>query len=360
MGKQGRGSISNYIQHYDALQKIGVWDYLTALEQDNFNLEQFFSEALEMFNIQTAGGLIEFVISRFLDRFLPEHLLFVIEDRINPEPETYYFRRLKSDCPVASVDWYRRFKEFCPQNAPPYILGAEGCRLPEDLLHAMREYEPSVILPMRGIEGVYGFVVFSNKVVGGGYTDREIDYLVRLIRFFSVGLQNTLNHHSSITDLKTGLFNHSYFVKRLEEELFRGRRYKTPTSLILMDVDFFKTLNDTYGHLAGDIILREIARVMKNKLRVEDVLSRFGGEEFTLLLPATPPSTALEIAERLRTAIANTETVYEKDKLKITMSLGCCTSTPLEHLSPTEILKRADLALYKSKAEGRNCTSFYS
>jgi diguanylate cyclase (GGDEF)-like protein len=350
----------DYLEYYDELRRIGLWDYISGLEKDVYNLEQLFSEALELFNIQTAGGLIEFVISRFLDKFIPEHLLFVIEDSVNSSPDTYYFRRLKPGTLTNPVTWYKELKEVFPPKDCPLVLDGKEEWISPPLAEALKEYETNLLLPMKGIGGIYGFVLFSSKVLGTDYTDRELSYLSRLIQFFSVGLQNTLHHQSSITDLKTGLFNHAYFMRRLEEELFRGRRYKTETALLLMDIDFFKRLNDTYGHLAGDAVLREVAATLKAKLRVEDVLSRFGGEEFTLLLPATPLDTAWEIAERLRAAIEQTKTAYEDKTLAITISLGCCISSPAAPLTPQELISRTDAALYKSKSDGRNRTTVYS
>ncbi|MDR1933583.1 MAG: GGDEF domain-containing protein [Spirochaetales bacterium] len=349
----------DYLRHYDELQRLGLWDYLTGLEKNVRDLERFFSDALNLFNIQTAGGLIEFVISRFLEKFIPEHLLFVIEDAANFEPETYYFRRLNANDLIKPASWYKELKRVFPCDNQPVIL-SEDCRwISSSLLADLQCYETRLILPMKGIDGIFGFILFSSKVLGTSYTDSEISYLHRLVQFFSVGLQNTLNHQSSITDLKTGLFNHAYSMRRLEEELFRGRRYKTETALLLMDIDFFKRLNDTHGHLAGDAVLQEIAKTMKGKLRVEDVLSRFGGEEFTLLLPTTPMLTALEIAERLRAAVEEMKISYRGNTLAVTISIGCAVSWPANPLAPAQMLNMADEALYKSKGNGRNRVTLY-
>ncbi|MDR3200565.1 MAG: GGDEF domain-containing protein [Spirochaetales bacterium] len=355
----GQAVSKDYLKHYDELRRLGLWDYLTGLERSVLELEGFFSDALNLFNIQTAGGLIEFVISRFLDKFIPEHLLFVIEDTASFEPETYYFRRLIAENLTKPVIWYKELKEVFPYEDRPVVLDGDKEWISSSLLEDLRQYETSLILPMRGIGGVFGFVLFSSKVLGTAYTESEISYVRRLIQFFSVGLQNSLNHQSSITDLKTGLFNHAYFMRRLEEELFRGRRYKTETALLLMDIDFFKRLNDTHGHLAGDAVLQAMAKIMKGRLRTEDVLSRFGGEEFTLLLPATPTPTALEIAERLRKAVENMKVPYGDKVLFVTVSIGCAVSGPSDLLPPPEILRIADESLYKSKENGRNRVTLY-
>ncbi|MCL1817598.1 MAG: GGDEF domain-containing protein [Spirochaetaceae bacterium] len=358
-GGSGQLVSSDYLKHYETLQKIGLWDSFAGLGKDVDNFKKFFDDALDMFTIQTAGGLIEFVISRFLDKFVPEHLLFVIEAVSDFTPESYYFRRLNADRLPRPINWYKRLKKAFPPTVGFAVLAENRKWLSSSLAESLKDFEASVILPMRGIGGIFGFVLLSDNVLGTSYTGSEMTYLSRLIQFFSVGLQNTLNHQSSITDSKTGLFNHAYFMRRLEEELFRGRRYKTETSLLLMDIDFFKHLNDTHGHLAGDAALLEITKTLKGSLRIEDVLSRFGGEEFTLLLPTTPMPTAVEIAERLRAAVENLKIPYGEKTLSVTISIGCALSCPTDPLAPSQIIARADEALYKSKQNGRNRVTLY-
>ena len=359
MQENSRKLSSDYLKHYETLQKIGLWEHFAGLEKEVDSLEKFFDDTLDMFTVQTAGGLIEFVISRFLDKFVPEHLLFIIEAVSDFTPETYYFRRLNAERLPQPVHWYKRLKKAFPPEIGFAILAENRKWLSSSMAESLKDFEASVILPMRGIGGIFGFIVLSEKVLGTSYTAGELAYLSRLIQLFSVGLQNTLNHQSSITDSKTGLFNHAYFMRRLEEELFRGRRYKTETSLLLMDIDFFKRLNDTHGHLAGDAALQAIAKTLKGCLRVEDVLSRFGGEEFTLLLPTTSISTAMEVAERLRAAVENLKIHYVGKTLSVTISIGSAFSCPTDPLSPPQIIAQADAALYTSKENGRNRVTVY-
>jgi diguanylate cyclase (GGDEF)-like protein len=358
--ESGKTSVNDYLKYYGELQRIGIWDYLTGLEKSVLNIQEAFDDALQLFKIQTAGGLIEFVISRVLEKFVPEHLLFCIDVAANFNPEIYYFHQLNATTPAGPIEWYNELKEILPEGDGPFLFTEEvEKRFSPSLLESLREYKPNFILPMKGLEGIFGLVLFSGKVTNEAYNESEIAYLSRLIQFFSVGLQNTLNHQSSITDLKTGLFNHAYFMRRLEEELFRARRCKTVTSLLLMDIDFFKRLNDTHGHLAGDAVLQELAKTLKEKLRIEDILSRFGGEEFILLLPMTIMPTALEIAERLRHAVEKLTVRYGSKCLIVTISIGCAVSGPADPLSPQEIISRADEALYKSKRNGRNRVTLY-
>ncbi|MBE9532082.1 MAG: GGDEF domain-containing protein, partial [Proteobacteria bacterium] len=132
--------------------------------------------------------------------------------------------------------------------------------------------------------------------------------------------------HLAITDQLTMLFNHSFFYIRLEEEFERAVRYDSPLSLILMDVDDFKRINDSYGHRIGDMVLRETAAVIKNSVRKIDVVARYGGEEIAVLLPQTSLGGAVGEAERIRINIENMNYGDDLDEV-ITVSLGVATYT---------------------------------
>ena len=125
-------------------------------------------------------------------------------------------------------------------------------------------------------------------------------------------------------DPKTGLFNARYFASALTEELGRAQRFERPLSLIMADLDLLREINNTYGHLAGDAVLKGIAEVFRAELRHYDVPARFGGEEFSILLPETPPEQALEIAERIRRAIAERlfDVETSSEPIRATVSIG--------------------------------------
>ncbi len=155
------------------------------------------------------------------------------------------------------------------------------------------------------------------------------------------------------TDGLTGLINHRVFEERLAEEFLRSRRYGEPLSLIVLDVDRFKTYNDSFGHLAGNEVLRKLSKVLREHARETDLVARFGGEEFALILPHTAVGEALILAERLRSALE--ETVWSA-QYPITASFGVCLLIP-EMDGPDALVARADVALYRAKAGGRNRVS---
>jgi diguanylate cyclase (GGDEF)-like protein len=207
--------------------------------------------------------------------------------------------------------------------------------------------------------GVYGIVMVGGKILAEGYTPEELFFLEQLMSFLSQAIQNNLHYEHSVRDVKTGLFNHGYFMTRLGEEIARTKRETEVASLLVIDVDKFKNFNDSYGHMAGDRVLEGLAYTIKQSVRTGDIPSRFGGEEFTILLPNTPRQIAWLVAERLRTAVAALKVPWEPPLPQVTISLGAVSFDGQTNATPDDIIKRADEALYQSKENGRNRTSVW-
>ncbi len=162
----------------------------------------------------------------------------------------------------------------------------------------------------------------------------------------------------AVVDPLTGAYNKRYFDDRLKEEFSYSVRSQLPCSLVMMDVDHFKKINDTYGHPAGDYVLCKIIQLTRSVIRNEDVLARFGGEEFTIILKGTPSEGAITLTERLRKEIDEYVFEFEGKQLHVTISMGVAT-LPHENLKTHEaMLKMADELLYHSKNSGRNRVSY--
>jgi diguanylate cyclase (GGDEF)-like protein len=157
----------------------------------------------------------------------------------------------------------------------------------------------------------------------------------------------------SITDSLTGLYNRSHLMETLAGEVARSRRHYRPFTLLIMDIDHFKSYNDTYGHLAGDEVLRRTGLLLKESIRNCDYAARYGGEEFIVILPETGPEDGVETAERIRNQIAEKEMGSDGTPLKVTVSVGVA-SFPKDGDDPHSLMKRADVALYEAKRRGRN------
>ena len=165
-------------------------------------------------------------------------------------------------------------------------------------------------------------------------------------------------HDQANRDSLTGLFNRRYLQATLERELARCRRNGTPMTLMMLDIDHFKSINDRYGHVAGDEVLRQMGEVLKNGARQEDVPCRFGGEEFVLLLPDMPLEVAFARAEILRATFAEVSVPSPRGEVRTTVSIGVATF-PRNGNTVDELTHSADLALYAAKRHGRNGVRAY-
>jgi diguanylate cyclase (GGDEF)-like protein len=155
-------------------------------------------------------------------------------------------------------------------------------------------------------------------------------------------------------DSLTGVHNRRHFMVLADREWSRCRRYGTEAAMLLIDADHFKRINDTYGHLAGDALLREMARAAGTSLRQADILARFGGEELIVFLPHTDPLGALDVAERIREHVAALRLDREGQALSTTVSIGVA-ALGADHVTLDALIHDADVALYAAKDAGRNC-----
>ncbi len=157
----------------------------------------------------------------------------------------------------------------------------------------------------------------------------------------------------TIIDGLTQVHNKRYLYEALERELIRGRRHNRHLAVLMFDIDHFKRINDLHGHLAGDFVLKELARIVQSRIRRDEVFARYGGEEFCIILPETMLDGTVELGERLRQQIQDHTFVFQQDKIKVTISIGCAVLTE-EDRNANELLKRADERLYQAKNSGRN------
>ncbi|OGQ04032.1 MAG: hypothetical protein A2W61_08195 [Deltaproteobacteria bacterium RIFCSPLOWO2_01_44_7] len=161
----------------------------------------------------------------------------------------------------------------------------------------------------------------------------------------------------AVVDAVTGIFNKRYFLDRLKEEFSHAKRAKNPLSLAMIDVDHFKKINDTQGHLAGDFVLAHLAETIKKMVRGEDVFARYGGEEFVIILRGTEEQGAFQLAERIRKTIETQPAHFESATIPVTISIGIATLDGGEEFSsPEAFIEAADQYLYKAKQAGRNRT----
>jgi len=163
-------------------------------------------------------------------------------------------------------------------------------------------------------------------------------------------------YRMTIIDGLTQIHNKRYLYEALEREVIRARRHARDLSVLMFDIDYFKRINDQYGHLAGDYVLRELARVVQDRIRRDEVFARYGGEEFAIVLPETPLEGAGALAENLRQRVAEHNFVFQSERIPVTISVGCALLT--DDKTATDLIQRADEKLYEAKRSGRNRVCF--
>lgn len=180
--------------------------------------------------------------------------------------------------------------------------------------------------------------------------DNKLDVIKKINFMYSQ------TRYLSLTDALTGLYNRRHFNAELEREFMRSKRYGGNLCIAIIDIDFFKKINDTYGHLCGDYVLKEVAYLILGNFRKTDMVFRYGGEEFVVLMTETSLENSLIPLERLRKTIENNNFIFKGEKIKVTISIGAETN----HTESTEeFLNNADKALYQAKQSGRNQTVLF-
>jgi two-component system, cell cycle response regulator len=160
-------------------------------------------------------------------------------------------------------------------------------------------------------------------------------------------------YRMTIMDGLTQIHNKRYLYEALEREMIRGRRHERDLAILMFDIDHFKRINDVHGHLAGDYVLKEVARVVQMRLRRDEVFARYGGEEFSIILPETSLEEAAQAGEGMRQKVADHQFVFQADSIKVTISLGAALLQEADR-SASDLIKRADEKLYQAKRTGRN------
>ncbi|MBI2251477.1 MAG: sensor domain-containing diguanylate cyclase [Armatimonadetes bacterium] len=230
----------------------------------------------------------------------------------------------------------------------------------EDFLPKSKFLRSIMAAPLIFEDKVLGLILLAHNQVKR-YNGESLKLLTMLANQISLAIQNIQLHHATvtlaITDSLSGMYTHGYFQEHLEKEFIKHKYANQHLSLLIIDVDFFKTVNDTYGHPQGDSLLKQLGGLIKSIIPREDLICRYGGDEFTITMLNTNRISAVLMAERLRQAVEEYEFVLGSKIVHITISGGAA-SFPEDAQIKKELIENADRALYESKHKGRNRISF--
>ncbi len=304
--------------------------------QKNIDFHKSMKNIAKIIESQYELNYIIPIIGEMIDRFVSTHLIYVF---------------LKNEDGFTLV-WPNACRD---KNIENFIADTTS-----DSKFVLKNDGKVGIFPLTSASSLLGCIVAHSNT--DKLSEKEIDYLDQLSKQSSITIQRANSYievlqHATL-DALTGLNNRRMFETRLKQEVSSAKRQNKPLCAMMVDIDFFKTVNDTHGHAAGDIVLKSVAGVIKQELRESDIASRYGGEEFAVLLPFTRIEEAFAVAQRLRKAVeANIVELPKEDEdqktvIKVTISTGLYQFKQDD--TPQMLYEKADKALYDAKTHGRN------
>ncbi len=287
-----------------------------------------------------------------------------IKTRVTPFSEPHISTESAQDCIVVI------YSPSSNQLGKRFSLGSGKVKIGRGLENDVVLHSDSVSRRHARIEvqsGAYRLVDMAST--NGTYVNDELVEDVQLDRGDQIKVGDTILKFLSGADLEsqyhetiyrmtivdglTGVHNKRYFVEQLDRELSRAARHGRPLTMVICDIDHFKDVNDEFGHLAGDHVLKEVAQLCKSRIRPDDVIARYGGEELAMILPETDLAGGVLIADELRKRIGSASFVFEDEDIDVTVSCGVAQLDPA--WSSYDFVKAADDQLYAAKRAGRNC-----
>lgn len=332
------------------------------LDQNEFDLYTVYQVSKNLSSILDAEKLTSLIADMLMEIITVEHVHIYLLDETEAQLNAVAYKYLDPwrSCPFLSIkttekltDWVARqvsgIQIFDDFSDPSFEAAFPNAR------DIFEQLEVKLMIPMVHKYKLVGFLTLGKKYVGNSFCKRDHVFLSTVAPLAANAISNALLYEMAILDGLTRVFLGRYFQQRCKEELKRASRYNKVLSLVMWDIDHFKTVNDTYGHLVGDIVLKELTTIFKkNHRQGVDLIGRYGGEEFVLLLPDTSREGSRIMAERLRRKVEDFGFCDGKISITISGGIACY---PEDGTTYTELVQQADMYLYASKRGGRNRVS---
>ncbi len=221
-------------------------------------------------------------------------------------------------------------------------------------LPAMVSLDPCLVVPLRSKSAINGILVLNEPIEQTRISSADRSYVLDIAHLAGIAVHNAFLYEITTTDMMTKLKLRHYLVDMLQDHMVHVRQGHYQLTAIMIDIDHFKNINDTWGHACGDTVIRQVAQTLLDNVRQTDIAARYGGEEFVLLLPESSISSALEIAERIRSSVEENQFLFNQQTIRLTISLGIAEFMPDIDFTTQGFIDRADSAMYQSKHDGRN------
>ncbi|MDA3899808.1 MAG: diguanylate cyclase [Spirochaetes bacterium] len=350
--------IEAYFKEMLSAEKSADYSIITSLEKKVYDMKNLIEIGISLSSNLEFSSLVDAVLYSCIGQLFIDKITILLQ--VDIDTDCYYIHSHKGYDP-ASISEEVILKEnsaltaFLQEHPEPHdyeaLKAVAGLR---DDLKAIDHLSPILVVPMKSKNYLNGIILVGNKMLGTPFTTDEKEFLRQLSRFSATAVENSRLYLMATQDRMTRLYVHHFFQDKLVEEMKRSDRSGEPLSLFITDIDHFKKFNDVYGHQQGDIVLKEVARLMKDSMRATDCAARYGGEEFAVILPGASLDMASDVANRLRKEIEKYEFSGQTEPLHVAISVGVAQYDPKRDLHKEDLIERADKALYKAKESGRN------
>ena len=344
------------LRHSERLLKKRAYEIHNLMEISN-----------ELYSILNLDQLINSALLTLVGQLSCQRTFAMIYNQKEREYSHYYSKGFKSDVlkNISMEVDHPIVKYFLKRPIPQLVQNMLKSSAMRKTARQIKNLDIEIIAPLMHHGSLRGFIGCGSKLHEGGFDDADIQIFSILVNIISISISNAQMYEDvkemSFTDAMTGLNNYRYFENRLIEEINRSMRNKTMVSLLMLDIDDFKNYNDELGHQAGDEALRTVGWILKNTVRDGDIVSRYGGEEFAIIMPGMEKDLVEILAERIRSKIEEFPFYKQhvQPKGNLTISLGGSTF-PNDASNFETLINKADQALYYSKKTGRNRFSNYN
>jgi len=328
---------------------------------DNLKENQNLKEIIEVAKQISAGMDVDYITKNvnmiISAKFDPKLKGFILQNDIDDlSPIFYYYTDKGMDKKKLKFNSIIPLNKFFEEQEYNQITFSQFSKYfdHKNIVEELKKYSPEFIIPLRSYKSILGLYIQGEKADKKPYTIDDIQFCINILNFGAIALENANLYREATVDRMTKLYTHHQFQERLEKDIKKSHRYGNIFSIIMFDIDHFKTFNDKYGHLQGDIIIKEIAEILLNSTRSIDFPSRYGGEEFILLLPEININQAYHVAERLRKTVEKHKFSGKGGPYKVTISVGVAEFDANIIFYNNDLIELVDQALYMSKKSGRN------